>query len=221
MTLQDYINLVTNSLSSYFNGKNSIVIPVIVALIIFLLGVVVATILRQLWVSIVKFLNLEKSLSGIEAYSSLVKASKNLSVTELLGNFIWWSIVLIFLLPALKALGLKEIDTVLGQFISYVPAAITAGLYLLFGAVFAWFANQVIFGVTQLTKISAATMIARLVSFAILVFSALLAVKALGVSEEMIRFIVIAAIAAFALAFGLAGKETASDILKKGKDLVK
>ncbi len=221
MTLQDYISLVTNSLSNYSDSKTSIAISIVAGLLIFLLGLVVASLLRRVWIEIAKFLNLEKSLSGIDTYSDLVKTSKNLSVTELLGSLIWWTIVLIFLVPALKALGLNQVDAVLGQLLNYVPAVITASLYLLIGSLFAWYAHLLILGVASLTKISAAAAIARLVSFVILVFSGLLAIKALGVNEETLRLIVMASIASTALAFGLAGKDTASDILKRSKDLVK
>lgn len=221
MTLQDYLNLVTDSLGNYINYKGSIGIPIVVALIILFLGLVVATVLKRVWVEIVKFLGLEKTFSGLDFYSLLTKTNKNLSLTEIVGSIIWWSVVIVFLVPALKALGINQVDQALGQLFGYIPIAIIAALYLSVGSLIAWFAYLIVLGVGSLIKVPAAGSIAKLVSVAIVVFSLLLSLKALGVSEEMVRFIVLGTIAASALALGLAGKDFAADILKKTREIIK
>ncbi len=221
MSLQDYIGLVNDSFDSFFYGKSLVLIPFIAALTIFIVGLLVATVLKILWIEIAKFLNLEKSFLKIDSYSSLVKSNKNLSVTELLGSLIWWSLVLIFLFSALKALNFYQIDLVLNQLLGYLPFAVVGGLYLFLGSIFAWFAFLLFSAVGTLTKIPGSITIARLVATSIIVFSVLGALTAFGISSEFIRYIIFAVLAASALAFGLVGKDLATDILKKARDTIK
>lgn len=221
MTLQDYISLVTISISNYSSSKSAFVIPTIAALIIFLVGLITASLLKSVWLEISKFLSLEKSLSRIKTYSDLAKVNKNLSISELLGSLIWWTIILIFLIPALKAVGIRQIDTVLANLFNYIPVTITAGLYLLIGSLVAWYSHLFILAIASLIKIPTAELVAKIIAFGILIFSSLLAIKTLGVSAENLKLIAMATIAAAALSFGLAGKDIASGILKKSKDLIK
>lgn len=221
MTLQDYVNLVTDSLGNYFNDFGGVATPIVVALVILIIGLVVATILRAVWVEITKFINLEKNIAKIESYSTLTKTHKDLSVTEVVGNLTWWSSVIVYVIPALKALEINQVDQALSNVFSYIPTAIIGVLYLSVGALVAWFAYLVVLGVGSLVKVPGAGSIAKLVSVAIVVFSLLLSLKALGVSEEVVRFMVFGTIAASALALGLAGKDLAADILKKVRELIK
>lgn len=221
MTLQDYFNSVTDSLGNYFTNQNSVVVPVLVALVILIVGLVVASVLRRVWVEIAKFINLEKALSGLNEYSALAKANKGLSLTELLGSLIWWAAVLVFVLPALKALGITQLETALGQLFGYVPSLVLAAFYLGLGAVIAWFAYLLVLGVGSLVRVPASSSIGKTVSFAVIVVSLFFTLKTLGVSDELIRFGVLGLLAASALALGLAGKDLASDLLKKVRDMVK
>lgn len=221
MTLQDYINLVTNSLKDYFRGIGPVITPIIVALIILIIGLIVATIIKVVWVEITKFLNLEKNIAKLESYSALVKANKALSVTELIGNLVWWSAVIVFVIPALRAIGINQVNQVLNHIFGYVQTAIVGTLYLSIGALVAWFAYTIILGVGGSIKVPAAAIIAKVVSAAVVVFTLIISLKVLGVSEEMVRFLILGTIAASALAFGLAGKDMATDILKKAKEMLK
>lgn len=221
MTLQDYINLVTNSLGDYFKGIGPVITPIVVALIILVVGLIVATILRVVWVEITKFLNLEKNLAKLESYSALQKASKTLSVTELVGNLVWWSAVIVFVIPALRALGINQVNQAINNVFGYVPTAIVGTLYLSVGALVAAFAYSIVLGVGGAIKVPAAASIAKLVASAVVIFSLLLSLKALGVSEEMLRFLILGTIVAATLAFGLAGKDLATDILKKLREQLK
>ncbi len=221
MTLQDYINLVSNSLRDYFKGIGPVITPIIVALIIFIVGIIVAMILRMVWVEITKFLNLEKNIAKLEAYSTLVKTNKSLSVTELVGSLVWWSAVIVFVVPALKAFGINQVNQVLNHVFGYVPVAIVGALYLSIGALVAWFAYNIISGVGAAIKVPASGSIAKVVSAAVVVFSLLISLRTLGVSDEMVRFMILGVLSASALAFGLAGKDLAADILKKAKEMLK
>lgn len=221
MTLQDYTNLVTSSLSDLIDTTLTLIIPLSTALIIFLVGLIIAEIIKKTWFEIIKFLNIEKSFLKNESYAKMVKSNKNLSLTLGIGQILWWLTILVFLLPSLKILNFTKVDIIIGQFLDYLPAVATGGLYLFFGFVIAWLAYLITLAFGNLTKIGNALFVAKTIAATILTFSTFLALKAFGLNEETIKFIVLATIGAIALAFGLSGKELAADIIKKLKEQIK
>lgn len=221
MTLQDFIKFTTDSLNTFSSNLGEILPNLVAALVIFLVGLIAASILVRIWVEITKVINLEKSLAGIEAYANLVKTNKSLSISEVVSSLIWWSIVLVFSVAALKSLGLTEVDATFAQFFNYSSRFISGALILVIGSIFAWYASVLINAVGILAKLSAVNLVAKATSIAIMIFSLLAALSTFGVDSEMLKLISQVAIVATGLAFALGGKELASEQLKKLKDSFK
>ncbi len=221
MTLQDFIKFTTDSLNTFSSSLGDILPNLVAALVIFLVGLIVASILVRIWMEITKVTNLEKSLSGIDAYSNLVKTNKSLSISEVVSSLIWWSIVLIFSVASLKSLGVAEVDATFAQFFNYLPRFISGALILVIGSLFAWYASVLINAVGTLAKLSAVNLVAKATSIAIMVFSLLSALVTFGVASEMLKLISQVTIIATGLAFALGGKDLASEQLKKLKDSFK
>ena len=221
MTLQDFIKFTTDSLNTFSSNLGTILPNLVAALVIFLAGLIAASILVRIWVEITKVINLEKSLAGIDAYSNLVKTNKSLSISEVVSSLIWWSIVLVFSVASLKSLGLAEVDATFAQFFDSLPRFISGALILVIGSIFAWYASVLINAVGTLAKLAAVNLVAKATSIAIMIFSLLAALSTFGVDGEMLKLISQVAIVATGLAFALGGKELASEQLKKLKDSFK
>lgn len=221
MTLQDFIRFTTDSLNNLSNNLGSILPNIIAAIVIFLIGLIVAAVLVRIWSEVTKVVNLEKSLSSIEAYSNLVKANKSLSVSEIVSSLLWWVLVLAFATAALNSLGLKEVEATFAQFFSYLPRFVSGALILTIGSIFAWYASILINTIGTLAKLTAASLVAKLTSAAIIVFSLLAALSAFGLDSDMLKLASQVAIVATGLAFALGGKETAAEQIKKIRDSFK
>lgn len=218
MTLQDFIRVTTDSLNNLSSALGSILPNLIAAIVIFLIGLIVAAILVRIWSEVTKVINLERSLGAIDAYQNLVKTNKSLSITEIVSGLVWWTIVLVFAIAALKALDLQEVDSSFALFFDYLPRLISGALILVIGSVFAWYSASLVSALGTLAKLAAASMISKLVSLAVMVFSLLAALSAFGVNGEMLKLIVQVTIVATGLAFALGGRDAASDQIKKIRD---
>lgn len=221
MTLQDYLTLTQNNINAFFTNFGPVLANIIAAIVILVIGLIVGAILKRVWVEIVKAINLEKSLSGWETYQSLTKAHDGLDVTTFFGDLLRWLAIVVFLIPAVAALGISGADQVLSTMLGYLPAVIIGSLFLVLGFVFAWFTHRIIMAVSVLVSRNPAHLVADLAALAVIVFALIEALLQFGVSTELIRFFILASFAGFALALGLAGKDSAMDLVKKFMDRVK
>ena len=221
MTLQDFVRFTTESLNNLSKGLGALLPNIIAAIVIFLIGLIVAAVLVRVWAEVTKVISLEKSLSSIEAYAKLVKTNKSWSISEIVSSLIWWSLVLVFSIAALNSLGLKGIDAAFAQFFNYLPRVVSGSVILIVGSIFSWYAALLINTVGTLAKLATVALVAKLTSTAIMVFSLLTALSAFGLDSEMLKLISQVAIVATGLAFALGGREAAAEQIKKIKDSFK
>lgn len=221
MTIQEYIELSQSSVSNFFDNFVPTLTNIIAAIIAVAVGVIVGWVLKRVVEEVSKAVSLERALSGLPFYSAVVKSHENTDVTTLIGEAVRWIAIVVFLVAAVGSLQIGGADVVFSQVFGYITSVIIAALYLLFGFVIAWFIHRVIASVGMIVGTNPAHIIANVAYVAILVFAGLKSLSALGVTVEVVRLLIIAALAAGALAFGLAGKDAAADLVKRFMDRAK
>ena len=143
----------------------------------------------------------------------------------LLGRIVFWFIFLIFLVPAVDALGLTTISDLLDRVISYIPNVFVAILVLFLGALAANFLADIVRGVMANSRIGNPAVFANITRYSILGFVALIALEQLQIAPSLLNILFTAIIGAVALAFGLAfglsfglgGRETAQRWLARSE----
>lgn len=197
-------------------------IPQLIAgIVILIVGITVASLLKKAVLIIFSVLKLDK-------WFEEAKLGKGESVKvwpELIAQLVRWSVVLLFLIPTLEVWGLPQATLVLNQFLFYLPNVFVAVFIAFVGLVVA---NLVYDVVRHAVKGVGGTSPVALASFArytILFFTALVVLNQLGVAADLIRILFTGIVAMIALAgglaFGLGGKEMASEILKELHDKLK
>lgn len=194
------------------------------AIVIFIIGIVVAVILRRILVRILDAINFERALSSTGIPAALKKAESSLTVTGLLGELLRWFVILIFLIPAVDQLGLGAVNDVLKSLLLYIPNVVVAVIIVAIGAIFAKIARDFVTATAAGLSGELAQIVGEVARWAIIIFAVLAALTQLGVATDLIKilftgFVAMVAIAG-GLAFGLGGKETAERFLKKFFDRV-
>lgn len=215
MTFQDYFGLTQDSVSIYFENFLPVFTNIVAAVIIIAVGVLVGWILKRIWELVSESVGLEKSLSGLPLYNTVVKSHDDLDVTTYLGEALRWSAIIVFLIPGIASLQIEGSEAIFSQLWVYITNLVLASLYLLFAFVLGWFVHRIIMAALVVFGNTPSHLVANVAYLAIVVFAAFQALVQLGVAEEPLRLIVIAFIAAVALAFGLAGKDLSADLIKK------
>lgn len=215
---QSFLNLLWNVV----NFLPSLVI----AIIIFIVGWVIAVWLGWVITEAVKALKVDHALrtAGFEAVVS--RAGYKLDAGAFVGALVKWFIILAFLIAALQALGLGQVTFFLQQVvIGFLPNVIIAVLIILVAAVIAEIAYGVVTGMARAAGIGASGFAGTVARWSIWIFAILAAMEQLqiaqGVLQTLFTGVVVAIALAFGLSFGLGGQEAAARFLERTREEMK
>lgn len=186
----------------------------VVGLIIILIGLIVASILKQIILGLLKALKVEVFLKRY----GVPEARGELMWTNILSEIVRWFVVLVFLVPTADIWGLPRVGVLLNEFLLYLPNVLVAAIIALVGFVLSTLAHNVVLASSKGLSTEASNTIALVARWAIIVFVALVVLNQLGVATELIRILLSGFVAMIAiaggLAFGLGGQNTAREILE-------
>lgn len=155
--------------------------------------------------------------AGIDAF--LRNGGIRADTTEILALLAYWVVILAALIIGFNSLGLVYVTDLLTQVVLFVPKVVVAVVILAFGAYFAGFVGDAVTAYCRNVRIQDAELLGRIAQYAILAFVVLIALDQVGVGGDIVRqtFLVVLAglVFALALAFGLAGKDWAADLLER------
>lgn len=190
----------------------------VLAFVVFLLGILIGNILKAAIVRIVTALKVNELLEKLEVVSLFEKASIKLDIAQFLGWLVKWFIIIFALIGAADILQWEQVTLFLNDVVSYIPNVVISVVILLVGMVLANFVHDVIQGAMDATKVRSVGFISGLAKWAVIVFSFMAALVQLGIAESLIQvlftgFVAMVALAG-GLAFGLGGREHAKDALE-------
>lgn len=184
------------------------------ALIILLIGWIIAVGLDRIVVQVLKQLKLDSALNRFGAKTLFKKAGSDFELSEFIGALVKWSILLITFLAASDILGLDQVTTFLNRILIYVPNVFVAVFVLLLGFLAANFFAGVVRGTFGAARIRLANAMASATRWTIYIFSILVALQQLGVASGFINQFITALLFGIALAaslaFGLGGQRSAA-----------
>ncbi len=193
-------------------------------LLILLVGWIVASALAKA----VTFLLRKVGFDRIGNRIGLTRFEQQMGLTMdtagILGRIVYWFVFLIFLVPAVDALGLTTVSNLLGQVIGYIPNVFIAILVLFLGMLAATFVADIVRGATASARVGNPNIFANIARYAILGFVVIVALEQLQIATALLNILFTAIMGATALAFGLAfglgGQQTAKKYLDRTENTV-
>lgn len=217
--MEKQLNLFWESTQQFFN-EIAVALPQIIgALLILLIGWIIARLLKKLIIrglKLVRF-NYLTEKSGIEKFLS--DGGVKVSAIDIIGTLVYWIIMLVVILATLNSLKLTAASTLFNEIMLYIPNIIVAIIVLILGIYSARIISQVLITSLKNMKETTAVIIGRIAYYAIIVLTVFIILGQLNIGDEIATsaFIILfgAICLAFGLAFGLGGKDWAADIIKK------
>ena len=222
MLMQSWTGVVAGSLQNLWYGFISFVPNLLAALIVLIIGIVVAAALGALVEKIFDTFRLDSFLGKLGLKPYFERAGLQLRASYFIGRLVYWFIVIAFLLAVSDSLGLYALSGFLTSILNYLPNVIAAVLIMLAAVVLAGFLRRVVIASVLGAKLHAAHFLGTLVWWTIVVFGFLAALSQLDIAAKIIQTIITGFIAMLALAgglaFGLGGKDYAHHLFDKLKD---
>ena len=211
-------------LSSAFTGIGVQVLQflpkLLLAIIIFIAGWVVGSVLSDVVSKIIKAIKVDSILESAGARGLLDKAGFNLNTGAFLGGLVKWFIIIVFLVTALDILKLQAVNAFLTNVVlGYIPQVIVATLILVVAAVLADLSQKVLSGGARALDSKHAGMVGGVARWSIWIVAILAALNQLGIAGGMMQTLFTGLVAMLALAgglaFGLGGKDAAANYIEK------
>ena len=186
----------------------------VLGLVILLIGIIVASILKQIVVELSKALKIE---SFLRKYG-VPEAKDELSWTNILAEIVRWFVIILFLLPTADVWGLPRVDTVINEVLLYLPNVFVAVVIAMVGFVLARLAHDVVLASVKGISPETARTVASITRWAIGIFVILAVLNQLGVAADLIKILFTGFVAMLAIAggiaFGLGGQTSAKDMVE-------
>jgi len=195
----------------------SFIPDLITALIIVLLGFVVARIVDAVLSKGLAKLGLDRLMSGAGVTKMLGRIGIASPVSSVIGKIIYWFIILTFVVSAAETLGLARVSATLDAFALYLPKVFGAALILLAGLLLSHLVAGVVRGTVESIGADYAGGISRLVQGLLVIITVSLAIGQLQIETQLLNTVIAIVLVSFgaaaALAMGLGSRDTVSQII--------
>lgn len=210
-----FAQVVQLSLYDLFAKTMGILPDIIGAVIIIIIGLIVAPIFGGIVKKIVDLLKIDALSEKVGLHDVLRPFFKTPSIAIFLGKIVKWFFIIAFFMAAAEVLEWTRITEFLNEIVFYIPNVLIAVIILVLGAIAGKLLDEVI--VRSLkgsnTPIDNPEALGKMAKIALILFSVLAAFLQLGIASSLIEILFAGIVLAMALAFGLGGREKAAQLL--------
>ena len=190
------------------------------AIIFFVLGWVLGSILAKAFEQVLDALKVDKLLASVGVDNLFRKAGVNLNSGQFVGQVVKWFVIIVALLPSLNLIGLDEIATFLkDDVLMFLPRVFVATFILIIAAIVSDALSKLVASSAKAMSVSAANMLGTIAKYAVWIFALIIALGQLGVADYYMSVLFTGLVAMLslggALAFGLGGRDAAARFIDK------
>jgi len=203
-----------------FAIKITAFLPMLIgAIIIFVVGLLLARLVKYLTVKLLKLVRLDKAGEKTGLKDFLEKGNILKPPSEIVGALIYWFLMILVLIATLDAMGLPIVSELLNNVFYYIPNVVAAIIVIILGILLGNLLSAVVRTAASNAGLAAAEGLSKAALYAIIFFSSTVALVQLGIGKDVVAAsfeIAFGAVAlALAIAFGLGGKDVATEYLQK------
>ncbi len=199
----------------------------ITALVILIIGLIVANIGKKMSIRLLKKLNIDvlgQKLNGIDI---LQKNNIEVKLSVLIGKFIYGVVMLVFVMTAIGVLDLPVLAELIRDLIRFIPNLIAGFIILIFGLLLSDGLKNVVYTTCKSLGMPSASLISNFVFYFVFINILIVALSQASINtsfiEQNISIIIAGGVLAFSIGYGLASKDIVSSFLASfyTKDRVK
>ncbi|RJO65135.1 MAG: hypothetical protein C4540_02070 [Candidatus Omnitrophota bacterium] len=200
------------------------VLKFLTAVVIFVIGWIVARIIKTMVVKLLKALSIDSIADQTKITAFLSKGGVKYTLTELIGVTVYWILLLGVLVSSLNILALTGVTSLLDKILAYLPSVIGALVILILGIFISVFVASIIRTALVNVGLTQANALSKFTQVTIIVFSIIISLDQLRIATVLISAmnIILASMGlALALAFGLGCKDIANKFVGELIDKLK
>ncbi|MEK7195629.1 MAG: hypothetical protein AAB659_00025 [Patescibacteria group bacterium] len=224
MVIQSWADVLVSSFQDVWTRFAMFIPSFVLAVIVFIIGLILAAGLGALVERVVSMLKVDKALAkaGVEEY--VERAGLKLNTGVVLGQVVYWFVIIVFLLAVSDMLGFMALSSFLAAVLLYIPNVVVGVLIMLVTVVVANFLKKTVKASVMSARLHAAGFLGTLTWWAIVIFGLATALGQIGLDVTILNTVITGIIAMFAIAggiaFGLGGKDAAARLIERFQEQV-
>jgi hypothetical protein len=215
---QEWLALMISSLQQLWAAIVNRLPGVLAALLLLLIGMVVARGARASVEKFFKFAHVDEYTERIKLNELLSHLGFGRSSAYVVGFLVYWLLILVFLVAAADAVQLTVVSQLLERFVLFIPKIIGAVLVLAGGLLVGHFLSEIVQNAAAANEIQGGAALSKIARFVVMVFAAIMALEQIGLDTTIVASsvqIIMGTIGlGLAIAFGLGGRDAAAEIVK-------
>ena len=204
MQLDTWTQSLVGAMSALWQKIAAFIPNLIGALVVVVVGFVVARLLDALLSKLLAKLGLDRLMQGTGLNKMMARVGIKVPVSTLIGRIIYWFVLLVFLVSALESLGLERISATLDTLALYVPKVFAAALVLVAGILLAQLLNSGVSGAAEGVGIDYAGALGRLSQGLVIIISVSVAIGQLEIKAELLNYVIAIILLSIGIAVALA-----------------
>ena len=214
-TISDWGDAIFLGISNALNTFLAAIPQVIGALLIVLIGWIISAALARLVTAGLRRTSADR-LFAEHAEPVYGEQTSAFEPSVVAGEIVKWIIRLVFLVAAANVLGMPQVSQLLNEVLLWIPNLIVAAVILLVAPLLGRFVRGVIeVGAGQM-GFTNGRLLGRIAEIAIIAFAVVIAIDQIGIAADLVNTLFVGLVGALALAFGLAfglgGRDVASQL---------
>jgi small-conductance mechanosensitive channel len=219
MIVTNWLDTTIIALKNLWVGFIDFIPSLVGALIVFIVGWVVAVAIGKLVAEVLKKIRFNQIFEKGNMKTALEKAEIKVDASAFIGAIVKWVLLIAFLIAALQILGLNQLERFFVDVLNYLPNVVVAAFILVVAVIIADILEKVVRAAIEGVKVGYGQVVGAIIKWSIWIFAILAILLQLGIAEDLVKIIVQGVVAliviAGGIAFGLGGKDVASDIVQE------
>lgn len=213
----EQIDVIRNALMDMVKKFAETVPNVFMALIIFVIGYIIAKLIAKVVGKSLKKVGIDKIGEKLNEIDIVEKANMNIKISDLASKFLYYFILLFFTVAATSVLGIPEISNLITDIFTFIPNLLVAIIILILGTLLADMLRKVILTALTSLGISSAGLISSILFYFLFINIVIVALGQAKVDtsflSQNISIIIAGVVLAFAIGYGLASKDVMANIV--------
>ncbi len=194
---------------------------VIITLLVLIIGLLVAGLLGKIVKKLIKLTPIDALIAKTGLTKKIEGAGVSYAFSDVIGWLVKWFFVIVVILTVTTMLQLTAVSVFLTDVLNYIPNVIVAIIVLTVGLIIGNFVGNLVeqsIKASRMIATAAASILSALAKWVIVVFATMAALSQLNIAQELIHILFTGIVAMLAiaggLAFGLGGKNKASELIE-------
>lgn len=218
MIIADWYDITMQSVQGLWQGFISFLPSLVGALVIFAVGWIISVVIGRVVADILKRARFNQIFERGNWKRALEKADLKVDPSGFIGGIFKWVLAVVFLLASVEVLGLDQLAGFIRDVLAYLPNVLVASLIFVVTVIIADISEKVLRAAVESTQVGYGHIVGVIVRWSLWIFATIAILTQLGVAPMLLNTLFTGLVAlvviAGGLAFGLAGKDVAGQILQ-------